>query len=160
MSAYNISIKNSEGSSLVSARTYTLYAMRRIKSETKSYQRYFQPNLLTQFFQSPWASALPKTQRNRADLLRTRFTMLWRSEIHMNLKVDVDALNRRRRSFCFGRTIYIPQGQWRWYACKCACVYGVCSVKNKIENETNTISNLTKHKLNSPNSFKLHERLY
>jgi hypothetical protein len=37
-------------------------------------------------------SVLPKTQRNRAFLLRTRFTTLWRSEIHNNLKIDADAL--------------------------------------------------------------------
>jgi hypothetical protein len=40
-----------------------------------------------------------KTQRYRAILLRTRFTTLWRSEIHINLKIVTDALNRRRRRF-------------------------------------------------------------
>jgi hypothetical protein len=56
-------------------------------------------------------SVLPKTQRNRAVLLRTRSTMLWRSEIHINLKIDADALNRRRRRFCVRRTIcHIYQG--------------------------------------------------
>jgi hypothetical protein len=33
-------------------------------------------------------SVLPKTRRNRAVLLRTRFTTLWRSGIHINLKSD------------------------------------------------------------------------
>jgi hypothetical protein len=51
-------------------------------------------------------SVLPKTQRNRAVLLRTRFKMLWRSEIHVNQKIDADALNRRRRRFCVQRTTY------------------------------------------------------
>jgi hypothetical protein len=83
-------------------------------------------------------SFLPKTQRNRAVLYRTRFTTLWRSEVHNNKKIDADALNRRRRRFCFRRTIYhIYPGQRRQYAGKCACVYGICSVKNEIENETN-----------------------
>jgi hypothetical protein len=57
-------------------------------------------------------SVLPKTQRNRAVLLRTQFRTLWRSGIHINLKIDADALNRRRRRFSFRRTIYhIYQGQ-------------------------------------------------
>jgi hypothetical protein len=79
-----------------------------------------------------------KPLRNRAVLLRTRFTSLWRSEIHINLKSDADALNRRRRRFCVRRKIYrIHQGQRRQYAGKYARVYSVYSVKNKIENETN-----------------------
>jgi hypothetical protein len=36
-------------------------------------------------------SVLLKTQGNRAVLLQTRFTTLWKSEIHMNLKLDADA---------------------------------------------------------------------
>jgi hypothetical protein len=90
---------------------------------------------------------LPKTQRNRAVLLRTRYKTLWRSEIHTNLKIDADALNRRQRRFCVRRTMYhIYPGQRRQDTVKCACVYGISSVKNKIENETNLtdcISNLT-----------------
>jgi hypothetical protein len=44
---------------------------------------------------------------------------------------------RRRRRFCVRRTVYhICLGQWRQYAGECACVYCICSVKNKIENET------------------------
>jgi hypothetical protein len=82
-----------------------------------------------------------------AQLLRTRFTTLWRSEIHNNIKIDADALNRRRRRFCVRRKIrHFYQGQRRQYAGKCACVYSICSVKNKIENETNLTdctSNLT-----------------
>jgi hypothetical protein len=57
-------------------------------------------------------SVLPKTQRNRAILLRTRLTTLWRSEIHMNLKIDADALNRRWRRFRVRRTVqHNYQGQ-------------------------------------------------
>jgi hypothetical protein len=52
----------------------------------------------------------------------------------MNVKIDADALNRRRRRVCVRRNIYISQVQRRQYAGKCACVYGICSVKNKIEN--------------------------
>jgi hypothetical protein len=65
------------------------------------------------------------------------FKTLWRSGIDINLKIDADALNRRRRRFCVRRTIYhIYQGYWRLYAVKCACVYVICIVKNKVENET------------------------
>jgi hypothetical protein len=98
------------------------------------------------------------TTQPSADLSRTRFTTL-RSELCIKLKIDADALNRRRRRLCVRRTIYpIHQGQ---NAGKCACVYGICSVNNKIQNETNHINctyNLSN--LNSPNSFKLHKRLY
>jgi hypothetical protein len=46
-------------------------------------------------------------------------------------------MNQRRRRFCVRRTMcHIYQGQRRQYAGNCACVYGVRSVKNKIENET------------------------
>jgi hypothetical protein len=88
-----------------------------------------------------------EAQRNLAVLFRTSFTTIWRSKIHISLKVDADTLNRRRRRFCVRRKIYhIYQGQRRQYAAKCACVYDVCSVKNKIGNETNLTdctSNLT-----------------
>jgi hypothetical protein len=80
-------------------------------------------------------------------LLRARFRTLWRSEIDINLKIDADVLNRRRRRFCVSCTIsHIYQGQVSQSAGKCACVYGVCVVKNKVENETNlteSTSNLT-----------------
>jgi hypothetical protein len=57
-------------------------------------------------------SVLPKKQWNRAIFLRTGFTTLWRSKIHINLKIDADALNRRWRRVCVRRTIYhIYQGQ-------------------------------------------------
>jgi hypothetical protein len=57
-------------------------------------------------------SVLPKTQRNRTVLLGTRFTTLWRSENYKNLKIDADALNRRRRRFLLRCTINcIHQGQ-------------------------------------------------
>jgi hypothetical protein len=86
-------------------------------------------------------SVLPKTLGYRAILLRIRLRTLWRSEIYMNLKIDAYALNRRWRRFRVRRTVrHIYQGQWRQYAGKCACVYGicsVCSVNNKIENESN-----------------------
>jgi hypothetical protein len=36
-------------------------------------------------------SVLPKTQRNRTVLFRTRFTTIWKSEIHIGLDVDADA---------------------------------------------------------------------
>jgi hypothetical protein len=72
---------------------------------------------------------------------------LWRSKIHKDLKIDADALNRRRRRFCFRHATYHTyQGQCRKYAGKRAFVYDICSVKNKIENETNLTdctSNLT-----------------
>jgi len=59
-------------------------------------------------------SVLPKTQRNHAVLLRTRLKTLWRNKIYINLKIDADALNRRRRRFCVRRTVYhIYQGQSR-----------------------------------------------
>jgi hypothetical protein len=71
-------------------------------------------------------------------LFPARFTTLWRSEIHINLKIEADAVNRRRRHFSFRRKIHhIYQGQIRQYAGKCVYDSGVCSVKNKIENETN-----------------------
>jgi len=44
-------------------------------------------------------SVQPKTQRNRAVLLKTCFATSWRSGIHVNLKIDADTLNRRRRRF-------------------------------------------------------------
>jgi hypothetical protein len=52
-------------------------------------------------------SALRKTVRNRAVLLGTRFTTLWCTEIHMDLKIDADALNPRRRRFCLRRIIHL-----------------------------------------------------
>jgi hypothetical protein len=62
------------------------------------------------------------------------FTRLWRSEIHINLNIDADTLKRRRRRFCIRRKVYhIYRGERRQYSGKCACVYGVCKVKNKIE---------------------------
>jgi hypothetical protein len=83
--------------------------------------------------------------------LGARFTTLWRSENHINTKTDADALNRHRRRFCVRRRVYhIYHGQRRQYDGKCACVYDVCSVKNKIENKTNLAecnSNLTWPKL-------------
>jgi hypothetical protein len=96
--------------------------------------------------------------------LGARFTTLWRSEIHIHLKTEADGLNRHWSRFCVRRKIYhIYPGQTRQYAGKCACVYGVCSVKNKIENDTNLTdcnSKLTSRNLNSPNSFKFHNRFH
>jgi hypothetical protein len=51
-------------------------------------------------------SVLPKKQQNHAVRLITRFTTFWRSEIYINLKIDADALHRRRRHFCFRCAIY------------------------------------------------------
>jgi hypothetical protein len=86
------------------------------------------------------------TTESRSSITNT-FHKLRRSEIRINPKIDADALNRRRRRFCVRHKIYhIYQGQRRQYPGKCACVYSVRSVKNKIENETNPIdciSNLT-----------------
>jgi len=74
-------------------------------------------------------SVLKKTKRNRAVLLRTRFTMLGRSETHLKLKIDADAVSRSWSRFRFRPTIYhIYQGQWRLYAGKCSCVYVIWRV--------------------------------
>jgi hypothetical protein len=57
-------------------------------------------------------SVLPKTQRNHAVLLGTRFTRFWRSKVRINLKIDAEALNRRWRRFCVRRTVFhIYEGQ-------------------------------------------------
>jgi hypothetical protein len=86
------------------------------------------------------------TKESRTSVTNT-FHTLWRSEIHIKLKIDANALNRRRRRFCVRRKLCaIYYGQRRQYVGKYACVYGVCSVKNKIENETyltDRTSNLT-----------------
>jgi hypothetical protein len=83
-------------------------------------------------------NVVPKTKRNRVILLRTRFKTLWISEIHVNLKIDADALNRRRRRFCVCNTMcHICARQRRQDAGECAYVYGICSVKNEIENNSN-----------------------
>jgi len=47
---------------------------------------------------------------NLALLFRTGFGSIQRSEIHMNIKVDLDALNRRRRCFYLRRTWHIYHG--------------------------------------------------
>jgi len=83
-------------------------------------------------------SVLPKTQRNRVILLRTLFKPLWGSEVHKNLKIDADALNRRRRRFFVRRGIYyICQREWREYAVKFPYVNGL-SV-SRINSETKQI---------------------
>jgi hypothetical protein len=100
-------------------------------------------------------SVLSKTQRNSAVLLRTDFTMLWRSEIHINLKIDVDALSRRRRRFCVRRTLYhIYQGQWRHklISAHASTVYAVLSIKSKTKHLADCTSNLT---YTHPNLAKL-----
>jgi len=51
-------------------------------------------------------SVLLKTHRSRAVLFRTRFTTICRSEIHIRLKVDTDALNRLWRRFLVRCTIH------------------------------------------------------
>jgi hypothetical protein len=61
---------------------------------------------------------------------------MWR-KIHKNLKINADALNRRRRRLCVRRTVYhMYQCQCRQSAGKYACVCGICNVKYKSENET------------------------
>jgi hypothetical protein len=68
-------------------------------------------------------SLLPKTKRNRGVVLQKRFKTLWRSEIHINLKIDADAMNRRRRRLFVRRTVcHIYSRQRRRDAGKCACV--------------------------------------
>jgi hypothetical protein len=47
---------------------------------------------------------------NLALLFRKGFKSKQRSEIHMNIKVDLDDLNRRRRRFYLRRTCHIYQG--------------------------------------------------
>jgi hypothetical protein len=77
-----------------------------------------------------------KQQRNRTILFSKSLTTLWRSEIHMNLKIDADAQNRRWRRFRVRRRAYHTyQGKGRQYAGKSECVYGISSVKNKIKNQ-------------------------
>jgi len=87
-------------------------------------------------------SVLPKTQRNRAVLFRTRFKTIWRSEIHISLKFDADALNRRRRRFLLRCTIHhICQGEWRHYARNCSYVYDIWYVKNNIQSQATATDN-------------------
>jgi hypothetical protein len=61
-----------------------------------------------------------------------------------NLRRRLEPTTRR---FYIHHTIYhVDQGRWKQYVGKSACVYGICSAKNKIENETNITncaSNLT-----------------
>jgi hypothetical protein len=83
-------------------------------------------------------SFLANIRLKLALLFRIGFRSMRRSEIHVNIKVNLVALNRRRRRFCVRHTIYhIYQGHRRQYSGNSACVYGTCSVKNKMENETN-----------------------
>jgi hypothetical protein len=81
-------------------------------------------------------SFLGNTHRNLSLLFRLRFRSVWRSEIYIKLKMDADA----GVAFVSGVQI-IYQGQWRQYRGKCACVYDVCKVKNKIENERSPSDN-------------------
>jgi hypothetical protein len=70
------------------------------------------------------------TTKSRSSLADT-FNTSWRSQNHIKLKIDADALNRRRRRFYVRRKIgHIYQGRRRQYARKCASVHGVCSVNN------------------------------
>jgi hypothetical protein len=87
-------------------------------------------------------SVLPKTQRNRVVLFRIRFTTIWGSEIHISLKFDAHALNRRRRRLLLCTIIHhICQGQWRQYARKCACVYDICTLNwLRTVNDTSLLS--------------------
>jgi hypothetical protein len=79
-------------------------------------------------------SVLQKTQRNRGILLRTRLTTWCGSDTDMYINTDADVLNRRWRSFRVRRTVYhIYQEQWRQYTGTWKCVYGICSMQNKIK---------------------------
>jgi len=88
-----------------------------------------------------------KTQRNSEEVLRMGLKILWRTEIHINIKINADAQKQGRRRFCEPHKKYhIYRGQQRQESGKCAWVYGICSGKNKIENETrltDTSSTLT-----------------
>jgi hypothetical protein len=55
-------------------------------------------------FKGPYV--LSEKRRNQAVLFRTRFTNIWKIEIHISLKIDADDLNRRLRRFRDRRTIY------------------------------------------------------
>jgi hypothetical protein len=79
-------------------------------------------------------SVPPKTQPNHAVLLRTRLTTLWRSEIHINVKIDADALNRRRRRFCVRvqYVIYIKDTECSiLVSAHASTVYAVSRIKPK-----------------------------
>jgi len=76
-------------------------------------------------------SVLQKTQRKRAVLFRTRFTTMWRSGIHISMKVDAYALNRRQCRFFLRCPVrHAWQGQRRHYDRNCECFYDVWNVKN------------------------------
>jgi hypothetical protein len=51
-------------------------------------------------------SVLPKKQRNRAVLFRTRFTPIWRNEIHISVNIDAHVLNRLRHRFLLRCTLH------------------------------------------------------
>jgi len=59
-------------------------------------------------------SFLDNIRPNLEMLFRTVFKSLRRSKIHINIKVELDALKRRRRRFYVRRTIcHIYQGEGR-----------------------------------------------
>jgi hypothetical protein len=101
---------------------------------------------VTEFFQTPQASVLSKRTESLSSITNAFHNVVEKQNPY-NLKIDADALNRGRRRFCIRRKVYhIYQVQWMQYAGNFACVYGLCSVKNKIEIETNLsdcTSNLT-----------------
>jgi hypothetical protein len=73
-------------------------------------------------------SLIPKTKRNRAVLLRTRFKTLWRSEIHVNLKIDADV------AFVSGvqYIISIKDSEGRiLISAHASTIFGVGSIKSK-----------------------------
>jgi len=88
-----------------------------------------------------------RTTESRSANSQTFQNVVQKRNPHINLKIEVHDLNRRRRLFSILCKIHhIYQGERRQYAGKCACVYGVGTVKKKIENETNLTdctSNLT-----------------
>jgi hypothetical protein len=74
---------------------------------------------------------------SRSSITNTFHNVVEKRNLYQS-KNDADPLNLRRRRFGVRRKgCHIYQGQLWQYAGKCACVYGVCSVKNKIEKGTN-----------------------
>jgi hypothetical protein len=92
------------------------------------YQGLWWEEVCTESYAAP--SVLQKARRNIAVQFRTRFTATWRSKTHISLKVYAGVV-------FFSGVHHICQGQWRQYARKCACVYDIRNVKNKIQNSSN-----------------------
>jgi hypothetical protein len=79
---------------------------------------------------------LPKRKRNRAVLLRTRLKTLWRSEIHVNLKIDADV------AFVSGVQHIISIKDSEGFILESAdasTVHGVGSIKSKTKQSSPTV---------------------